>query len=409
MAAFAWQALDAQGKLRQGVLEGESPRQLRQRLRADGLVPVSVEAVQGRRAAGADAGPRRRRGVDRRLAPADLALFTRQLATLLRSSLPLEEALRIVAQQSERTAQRNLVTAVRARVAEGESLAEALRRFPRAFPEYFPATVAAGEQSGRLEVVLERLADYAENASSARQKILLSLLYPALVTVVALAVVVGLVTYVVPEVVKVFERMGQELPALTRALIATSEFLRDHGWLLVGGMFLLLIAGRWAYARPPSRKRIQRFLLRLPLVGRLLTDLNVARFSRTFSILLGSSVAANEALQVSARVLSNLPLRDALLDASERVREGASIGTALYNTGFFPPLMLNMIASGEVSGQLVEMLDRAAEAQERHLLHKTAALVGLLEPVMILVMGGLVLVIVLAIMLPIFDINQLIQ
>jgi general secretion pathway protein F len=411
MAAFAWQALDARGKVRQGVLEGESPRQLRQHLRSEGLVPVSVEEVQGRRArtAGTRGGRERRASVDRRLRPMDLALFTRQLATLLRSRLPLEEALRIVAQQAGRAGQRNLVTAIRSRVAEGMSLADALRQFPRAFPEYYPATVAAGEQSGRLEVVLERLADYAENASTARQKVLLSLLYPALVTLVALAVVIGLVTYVVPEVVKVFERMEQELPLLTRGLIAFSDFLRDYGWILIGLGVLVVLAVRWAYSRPEGRKRIQRQLLHVPLVGRLLRELNVARFARTFGILLGSSVSATEALRVSANVLTSLPIRDALLDAADRVREGSAIGTALYNTGLFPPLMLNMIASGEASGQLVEMLDRAAETQERQMLHAVAALVGLMEPLLILVMGGLVLVIVLAIMLPIFNINQLIQ
>ena len=410
MAAFAWQALDANGKLRQGVRDGESARQLRQRLRAEGLVPVAVDEVHETRKRRSRApGQRFGGGVDRKLRPADLAMITRQLATLLRSRLPLEEALRIVAQQSGRALQRNLVTAVRSGVAEGMSLADAMRRFPRAFPEYYAATVAAGEQSGRLEVVLERLAEYAENASVARQKVLLSLLYPALVTLVAVAVVTGLVTYVVPEVVKVFERMDQALPLLTRMLISLSDFLREYGWLLVGALVLVVVLFRWAYARPGTRKRIQRQMLRLPLAGRLLRELNVARFARTFGILLGSSVSATEALKVSANVLTNLPIRDALLAAADRVREGAAIGSSLYNTGYFPPLMLNMIASGEASGQLVEMLDRASDTQERQLLHTVAALVGLMEPLMILLMGGLVLVIVIAIMLPIFNINQLVQ
>jgi len=409
MAAFAWQALDARGKVRQGVREGESPRQLRQQLRAEGLIPVSVDEVQGVRKGSTKTKRPRRTLVDRRFKPADLAMFTRQLATLLRSRLPLEEALRIIAQQADRTVQRNLVTAVRSRVAEGMTLADAMRQFPKAFPEYYPATVSAGEQSGRLETVLERLADYAETASTSRQKVLLSLLYPALVTLVALAVVIGLVTYIVPEVVKVFERMGQDLPLLTQGLIAFSGFLRDYGLYLLALVGIGLMVFQWAYARSGPRKRIQRYLLRLPLAGRMVRELNVARFARTFGILLGSSVSATEALKVSANVLTNLPIRDALLAAADRVREGTAIGSALYNTGYFPPMMLNMIASGEASGQLVEMLDRAAENQERQLVHKAAALVGLLEPLLILVMGGLVLVIVLAIMLPIFNINQLIK
>ncbi|MEN8175460.1 MAG: type II secretion system inner membrane protein GspF [Pseudomonadota bacterium] len=408
MAAFSWQALDGGGRLRQGVMEGESPRLLRQRLRSQGLTPVSVEELEGK-AVPREAGERRRSSVDRRQRPVDLALLTRQLATLLRSRLPVEEALRIVAEQSVRHSQRNLVHALRAAVAEGSSLADAIRRFPRAFPDYFAANVAAGEQSGRLEDVLERLADYTENAASNRQEILMKLLYPALVALVALAVVIGLVTYVVPEVIRVFERMDQQLPVLTRGLIALSDFLRDYGVWLVLLLLLCWAVLQWLYARPASRRHIHRLVLRVPLLGNLVRDLNISRFARTFGILLGSSVSATEALRISARVLTNLPMREALADAADRVREGTAIGAALSATDYFPPLMLNMIASGEASGRLVEMLERAADAQERQLLTRVSTAVGLLEPLMILVMGGVVLAIVMAILLPIFDINQMIQ
>jgi general secretion pathway protein F len=298
---------------------------------------------------------------------------------------------------------------VRTRVLEGHTLATALADFPQVFPELYRATVAAGEQSGHLEVVFERLADYTEARQQMRQKVGLALFYPLLLTGVAVLVVAGLLTYVVPQVVQVFSSLNQQLPALTRGLIAVSEFLRQSGWLL-----LALLAGgavAWALAlrRIGFRRRVDRALLRLPLVARLARGANTARFARTFSILMASGVPVLEALRISAQVLSNLPMREAVQEAAARVKEGASLNKAISNSGYFPPMTVQLIASGEASGRLESMLERAAIQQERETETLIAALLGIFEPMLILVMGGVVLIIVLAILLPIFDLNQLVR
>ncbi len=403
MAAFEYTVLDPSGRERKGVLEGDTPRQVRQQLREQGLIPLAVEAVVKRDSKG----QRTRRG-GRGVGATDLALFTRQLATLVRSGTPLEESLHTVAQQTEKPRIKSMLLAVRSRVLEGHSLAEGLRDFPHAFPDLYRATVAAGEQSGHLEVVLERLADYTESRQQLRQKIQLALFYPTLLTGIALLVTAFLLTYVVPQVVQVFENMGQALPWITRALIATSEFLRDYGI----GLLLLLAAAAgaaaWLFRRPAMRHRLHGFIHRLPLAGRLMQGLNTARFARTFSILTASGVPVLEGLRISAEVLSSLPMRQAVNEATERVREGTSLQAALSRSGHFPPMTLHLIGSGEASGKLEAMLERAATNQERELETSIAALMGVFEPLLILVMGAIVLVIVLAILLPIFDLNQLV-
>lgn len=408
MSAFEYRALDARGRERRGVLEGDSARQVRQALREQSLTPLSVEPVAGAPAAGDEQkGGRPRQRF--RASAGDLALLTRQLATLVRAGLPLEEALRTVARQTEKPALSSMLLGVRARVLEGHSLARGLADFPGVFPELYRATVAAGEQSGHLDLVLERLADYTESRQVLRQKIQLALFYPVLLTVMALAVAVLLLTYVVPQVVQVFDNIGQELPWLTRALIAVSEFLQHQGiWLLLvlvaAGIALVLLLRR---QRP--RRAFHALLLRLPLIGRLVRGVNAARFARTFSILTASSVPVLEGLRIAAQVMGNLPMREAVEAGARRVREGASLQSALETGGYFPPLTLHLIASGEASGNLEEMLERAAVAQEREIESLIATLMGLLEPLLIVAMGLMVLVIVLAILLPIFELNQLVR
>jgi general secretion pathway protein F len=277
------------------------------------------------------------------------------------------------------------------------------------FPELYRATVAAGEQSGHLDVVLERLADYTESRQQLRQKIQLALFYPALLTLLAISVVVLLLTYVVPQVVQVFQNIGQELPILTRGLIALSDFMRTYGLAL---LVLLGLAGAgigWLLRKPGPLRQWHAILLRLPLVSRLTRGLNTARFARTFSILLASGVPVLEALRIAAEVIGNLPMRDAVEAAARKVREGTSIFSALDKSGYFPPMTLHLIASGEASGKLEDMLERAATSQEREIEVMVATLLGLFEPLLIVVMGGLVLIIVLAILLPIFDLNQLVK
>lgn len=402
MGAFEYSALDARGRRRRGVLEGDTARQVRSLLRERGLAPVSVEPVEARpQRSGMTSG----RGVR----AADLTLFTRQLAILVRSSLPLEQALSAVAQQSESRALERLALGVRAAVNEGHSLADAIGRFPRVFPPLFIATVAAGEQSGHLEAVLERLADYVENRQRMRQKVLLALYYPIVLTVTAISVVTALLTYVVPQVVQVFNSLNTPLPLLTRALIGFSAFLQSYGLVLLALIVAAVFAGHRALKAESKRRRWHRGWLRVPLVGRLMRSINTGRFARTFSILVGSGVPALEAMHISTQVVTCLPMRDAIAEASRRVREGSSINRALAKSRLFPPIAVHLIASGETSGNLEHMLERAADHQEHEVETLTAALMGVFEPALILAMGGIVLAIVLAIMLPIFDLNQMVH
>jgi len=292
---------------------------------------------------------------------------------------------------------------------EGHSLAAGLSDFSHVFPELYRTTVEAGEQSGHLERVLERLADYTEGRQRMRQKIQLAVFYPALLTIVAILVVGGLMTYVVPQVVQVFENIGQKLPPLTRGLISISDFLRSYGLLMLILIALSVAGFNYLLRNEDVRRRFHRFLLSIPLVSRLERGMNTGRFARTFSILAASGVPVLEAMRISAQVMSNIPMREAVGEATARVREGAGIAAALEKSGYFPPMTVQLIASGEASGKLEDMLERSAINQENEIETLIAALLGLFEPLLILFMGGVVLIIVLAILLPIFDLNQLVQ
>lgn len=405
MGAFEYTALDASGREKKGVLEGDTARHVRALLREKQLLPVNVEPVSEKEAA------RQRTSFSfaRRVSSNDVALLTRQLATLSKAGLPLEEALLAVSQQSERPRVQSVLLGVRSKVMEGHSLADGLGDFPRVFPEIYRATVAAGEQAGHLDAVLERLADYTESRDELRQKILGALMYPIVLTIMCLGIVSGLLVYVVPKVVEVFESGKGKLPLMTRALIGFSDFLRDWGlWLIVA-----LVVGGIAFSRwlrnPDARRRFHAFLLRLPLVGRLVRGFNTARFTRTFSILTGSAVPVLEALRIAGQVVSNLPMREAVESAAQRVREGAPIGRSLGQSRVFPPMTIHLISSGESSGELEDMLERAAVSQERELDGILAALVGLLGPMLIVLMGVFVMAIVFAMLLPIFEMNTLIR
>lgn len=405
MPAFEFVSVDHQGRKQKGVLEADSARQVRQQLRDKGWLPVSVEPAAGEHKAAATRGP----GLFRRGMTAwELALITRQLATLIAAGIPVEECLRAVSRQTERPALQSLLLAVRARVIEGYTLAQALSEFPQAFPDLYRATVAAGEKSGHLDLVLEQLADYTEARYDLQKKIQGALIYPIILTILASAIVMGLLTYVVPDIVKVFQSSRQELPLLTRGLIATSNFAKAVGpWLLVG----LVVAGfllRPLLKQEKTRYRIHAWQLRLPLVGRLVRGANATRFASTLSILTRSSVPLVEALRIAAEVSSNLHIRDAIRQAAVKVTEGGSLSRALEESGYFPPMMMQMIFSGEQSGELDQMLARAATMQEKELSSLITTLVGLFEPLMLLMMAGVVLIIVLAIMLPILSMNNLV-
>ncbi|MFQ5487015.1 MAG: type II secretion system inner membrane protein GspF [Gammaproteobacteria bacterium] len=404
MGAFEFTALDAKGKERKGVLEGDAPRQIRQQLRERGWVPISVAEISQVQQEGA----RRLFGFRQGINATDLALITRQFATLVRSGLPIEEALRAVSQQCEKMRLKNLLLAVRSRVMEGHPLAVALADFPRVFSDLYRATISAGEQSGHLDQVLERLADYTENRQALHDKIVQALIYPILVVIVAILVVAGLMTYVVPQIIQVFENMGQALPPLTRGLIAVSDFTRDSGPWLAVLLVAVFIGLRLLLRRPGPKRRFHRLLLALPLIRHLVRGLNAARFARTLSILNASGVPVLEALRISAQVVTNLPMHEAVETAARQVREGTSLHRALDRSGYFPPMTIHLIASGETSGQLEVMLERAANSQERELESLMQTMLGLFGPLVILVMGGIVLVIILAMLLPIINLNQLV-
>jgi general secretion pathway protein F len=408
MPAFEYTALDTRGRTRKGVLEGDTPRHVRQQLKEQSLSPLTVAAVIGK-VKRVDGKGRQIKVSRISVSTTDLALITRQLATLVRSGLTLEESLQAIGQQADKTRIKTLLLAVRSRVLEGHTLADGLADFPAVFPDLYRATVAAGEQSGHLDIVLERLAEYTENRQRMRQKTLMALFYPLLLSIVAFLVVFGLLAYVVPQVVEVFVNMRQELPWLTKTLIQLSDFL-NQWWLVlllitVGGVFL----SRYLLRSPATLFQFHLLILRLPLLGRLERGANTARFTRTLSILIASGVPVLEALKITSEVIDNLPMRKAIIEATERVREGSSLYSALGHSRLFPPIMLYLIASGENSGKLEDMLERAAENQENELETLIGVLLGLFEPLLILFMGAIVLVIVLAILMPIFELNQLVQ
>jgi general secretion pathway protein F len=404
MGAFEYVAMDQAGKQAKGLLEGDTPKHIRQLLRDRNLLPVSVTEVAQKEA-------RRQSSFSFRkgISSAELALVTRQLASLSQSGMPLEESLLAVSQQNDNPRTKSILLGVRAKVMEGYTLADGLSDFPQAFPELYRATVAAGEQSGHLDIVLERLADYTESRQELRQNITNAMVYPIALIVMAIGIISFMLATVVPKIVGVFQSTQAELPGLTRGLIAASDFLRDF-WLalIIGIAALSYIVWRVLQQERP-RRRYHRLLLSTPITGRLTRGINTARFTRTLSILAGAGVPILEALKISAEVIENLPMQDAVMEATIRVREGGSISKSLAVSKLFPPMMIHLVSSGEAGGKLEEMLERSAAGQEREVDSLIATLLGILQPLVIVLMGGIVLTIVLAILLPIFEINNLIQ
>ncbi len=400
MAAYSWQALDDKGQTIKGVAQADSARQMRQQLRDQGLAPLEVEVV----------GDDKRKTPSRRLrlGNSELVLVLRQLATLTRAALPVDEALATVAEQTDKAASRELLAAIRSNVLEGRTLASAMGDYPRQFPPWVVASVDAGERSGKLDVVLERLAEHAEQRQSITRRLSMTLIYPVVVTLVAIVVVVAMMVFVVPRVTSVFERSGETLPWLTQALMSSSEFLGSYGIYLL--LLLVLLAALFysGWQRPEIRQRIQALMLRLPLIGKFIRSINTTRFIRTLSLLVSSSVPLAEALPVATRVMPNAALRKQLAGISQDVIEGSPLGKAMRNSGAFPPLALRLVEVGESSGELDNMLERAAQTQEDNLTMISETLVGLLQPALILLVGGFVLLIVLAVMLPILSFNQLV-
>lgn len=405
MSAFEYVALDADGRKKKGVVEGDSARHVRQQLRDQGLLAVSVDEVAERESSQTTSRLSAQRGVS----AADLSLITRQLATLTKSGLPLDEATATVAKQTEKPRLQRIILGIRSKVLEGHSLAEGMGQFPHVFNNLYRSTVAAGEQTGHLDLVLERLADYTESRQQLQNRIRMALIYPLILTLMAITIVSFLLAYVVPEVVKVFEDSGQTLPTITIVMIASSDILRDYYWVIIGVIMAIVTVFSTVYKKPVGKEKIHEIFLKLPLVGRLTRGANTARFTRTLSILVASGVSLLEALKISGQVVENLPMRHAILDAGARVREGSNLAKSLDISGYFPPIVVNLIASGEVSGNLDEMLERSSVNQEQELETLITTLMGILEPLLIVIMAVVVLMIVLAILLPIFNLNQLVQ
>ncbi len=406
MTAYRYRALDASGKLVKGVLEGDSERQVRGQLRTQKLRPVDV-AVANRQA---ESKPRSGWSfLQPRISVAELALVTRQLATLVQSNLPLDECLQAAAEQSRKGRTQGLLLQVRSRVAEGHTLAYAMGEFPLVFNEMYRAMVNAGEHAGFLGPVLAQLADYNEQRQYTAQKLKMAMIYPFILIAVALAVVVALMIFVVPELIGIFAHTNRELPLLTRGLIVASDFSRDYAlWVLVAMVLLVFGLRRWL-RQPQRRRRWHALLLRVPGFSRLVIAMDTARFASTLSILMASGVPLLESLRIAGQVLTNLVLREDSARVAERVQEGSSLHRALRENGRFPPMMVHMVASGEASGELETMLARSASNQERELEMTLGTLMSLLEPLLVVFMGGMVLVIVMAILLPIFDLNTMVR
>jgi len=403
MGAFEYVALDKAGKESKGLLEGDTAKQVRQVLRERNLLPINVAEV-AKKESKRQSSFSMRRG----LSPSELALLTRQLATLSAAGLPLEEALLAVGQQNEDPRTQSILLGVRSKVMEGHTLADGLADFPQAFPELYRATVSAGEQSGHLDAVLDRLADFTESRQILQQQVKNALIYPIALVVTAVAIISFMLAYVVPKVVSIFENFGQELPILTRIMIASSDFIRGYWFVLIAGTIAIVWGVRRLLQKEGPRRKYHRMLLRLPIVGTVTQGINTARFTQTLSILAGSSVPILEALRIAAQVVVNIPMREAVEEASLRIREGGMISKSLAASKLFPPMTTHLIASGEASGRLEEMLVRAAQVQEREVDGLISTMLGIMQPLLVIFMAGVVLLIVLAILLPIFEINNLI-
>jgi len=402
MPGFRYQAYNVEGKLHKGVLEADSARQARALLRDQGLTPYRVEVI----AANDPAAGARFRPVA--LSATELTQFTRGLASLLEASLTVEQAFNALIEQAENERLRQVLAALRGEVIAGNTVAKALASFPNVFSELYRTLVAAGESSGQLPRVLSKLADYLEDRQQMRARLSLALIYPSIVLGVALVVVGALLVYVLPQVVQVFQHAHQQLPLLTRGLIALSAFLQATWFLWVAAAIVAGVALHMALKRPASRAAIHRFLWRAPAIGRVLRHLDAARLAATLSILVGSRVPILQSLEAGTGVMTLTPMREALSTAARGVREGMPLARALGATAAFPPVMVHLIASGETSGRLDEALERAARQQQNDIATRLAAFAAMFEPAMIIVMGGVVLTIVLAILLPIFQLNQLI-
>lgn len=409
MAAFDYQAVDSRGKTKKGVIEGDTPRQARALLREQGLMPTEVTPTLANNKSASDKQGKSSTGKAKgKVSAAELALITRQLATLVESGLPLEESLIAVAEQGDKNSIKSMVMGVRTKVTEGYGLAESMSEYPKVFNHLYRAMIAAGEKSGHLDKVLNRLADYTEQREQMRSQLIQALVYPVIMTVVAVGVIAILLTKVVPQIVGQFEHMGANLPGSTKFLIASSEFLQANGLLLVLIIAMIMLLFSHLLKKPKFEMAYNQKIIDLPGIGKVAKGLNTARFARTLSILSASAVPLLESLKISGEVLDNLFIKQQVKLAADKVREGSSLHLSLEQTKLFPPMMLHMIASGEKSGQLEQMLGRAADNQDKEFEALVNISLKAFEPALMVVMAGVVLFIVMAILEPILKLNTFI-
>ena len=405
MAAYSYTALDNAGKKQKGVLQGDSAKSVRAQLRSQSLVPLEVNVVsQASTQKSASFSFMRRK-----ISVAELALITRQIATMLSAAIPLEETLLSVAEQNDKARIKNIIMAVRSKVLEGHTFAAGLAEFPHVFDKLYRATVAAGEKTGHLDKVLDRLAEFAERRHAVRQKVQQALIYPSIIILSSVCIVGFLLSYVVPKMVTVFQQSGQLLPTATQILLAISAFVQHAGWYLVAGVVIFIVVWNRLLKRPIFSAWVDAWLLRVPLIGKSIRLINTARFAHTFAILNAAGVEVIEAMRVSTDLVANNSIHKALIAATRQVREGVAISRSLKETGYFPPMSIYLIASGENSGKLDAMLERTAKNQETQVEQSINIMLTLFEPLMILVMGSIVLFIVLAILLPIFNMDQFVH
>ena len=402
MATYNYKAVDHNGKNKTGLIQADSPRMARQLLRDKGLIVASVEVEK-------DGQSKKGFSFRKPMSSLELALITRQFAILLNSGLSIEKALNALIDQLENSEQKSIMMGVRNEVVSGRPLAAAMRLYPKVFPLVYCSLIHAGEQSGSLSVVMTKLADYSDRTRELTSKIMMALLYPIIVTIVAILMIVALLVYVVPQVVKVFESSKQELPLLTKILIATSDGLRNYGWIILVALVVFAYSFMRALKKHEFKLKFHRWILTLPVMGRLLINIDVARFTHTLALLLASGVPMLQALEAGRDTVSNYMMKNAIDQALKMVKEGVPLAVALGRQDAFPPVVIHLIASGEKSGNLEHLLEQAGAHQELELSHRSQLLTGILEPVLILFMGGIVLLIVIAIMLPILNMNKMVM
>jgi general secretion pathway protein F len=403
MPAFHYTAVDKEGNETKSSLEGDTDKHVRTILREKGLLPLLVKEIK------ADNSTKIKINFTQNsLSSIDLAYFTRQLATLIKSGIPIDEALFAINEQNKKQYIKNIILTIRSKIMEGYTLSDSFSDFPKSFPVIYTTTIAAGEKSGHLSLILDKLADFTESRKKLQQQIKNALIYPTALVITALLVIAFMLAYVVPKVVYIFENFNQQLPLLTRIMIASSDFLLNYwGYIIVFSVMLIFLSG-YLLKNDDTKSNYHSILLKLPIFGRLIMNMNSARFMQTLSILAGSGVPILEALKISANVVTSLPMKQAVNETTIRVSEGESISKSLSQSHLFPPMMIHMIGSGENSGRLEEMLDRATVNQEQEVENTIATLLGIMQPLTVIIMAGIVLLIVLAILLPIFEINNLI-